>query len=583
MTCHCGDTVTASYVMPGPLGPCPGHGLILTSQVTLDCQGFGLTGLGNGSEQYGIYLDGDTGAEVTGVTVRRCEVSGFLRGIRLRAAEQSSIVANYAHDNGDVATHVGYGIDVAVASRGNLFLANTIEGNADEGIHFGSDTGPNQFLDNVLFDNYREQIYVLSSDGNTLSGNTTYGTGSNSLYLKDSNGNYLAGNTFRDRSAKVIGDSSRNLFVDNTFANAVLQFTVYKATPDRIPTNNGVSGGSMTSAGACLRFTDTVGNVVSDVALTGCGTEVLSESTATEPSINTIVSTALNPSKVSTDGASTLSVGWWTRVHVQDAAGQPLSGARVRVLDVAGSVAFDLLTDAAGNVSPQLLLEYVRTGGASAAKTPHTLTTSKSGYVAGTQVVRATQDLDVTVVLSLDQAPGSFSDDFTRPDATVIGNGWQQAQGQFVVSGGELRNAAVIATDLAVQPALRGRTQSAEADFASVDNNAKPRFGIVLRYQDPRNYYLLYRLTGGTSVLRISRIVNGAERILASVPIANPTPNSFFHLSGRAWGTLLILELGGVPKLSVTDPTFASGSVGVLMGSSSTKAQRIDNFSAAVQ
>jgi hypothetical protein len=165
----------------------------------------------------------------------------------------------------------------------------------------------------------------------------------------------------------------------------------------------------------------------------------------------------------------------------------------------------------------------------------------------------------------------------------VIGNGWQQVQGQFVVSGGELRNVAVIGTDLAVQPTLRGSTQSAGADFASVDNNAKPRFGIVLRYQDPRNYYLLYRLTGGTSVLRISRIVNGAERVLASVPIANPAPNSFFHLSGRAWGTLLILELGGVPKLSVTDPTFASGSFGVLMGSSSTKAQRIDNFTAAVQ
>src|SRR5678815_122672 len=85
--CRCGDAVVADYLMRGHLGPCAGHGLVLRSNVTLDCGGFRLEGRGNGSEQYGVYLNGDTGAEVKGSTVTHCDISGFVRGIRLRSAE----------------------------------------------------------------------------------------------------------------------------------------------------------------------------------------------------------------------------------------------------------------------------------------------------------------------------------------------------------------------------------------------------------------------------------------------------------------------------------------------------------------
>jgi hypothetical protein len=55
------------------------------------------------------------------------------------------------------------------------------------------------------------------------------------------------------------------------------------------------------------------------------------------------------------------------------------------------------------------------------------------------------------------------------------------------------------------------------ADFASSDNNGGPKFGIVLRYQNATNYYLISRTTGGASQLRVSRFVNGAETILDRV------------------------------------------------------------------
>jgi hypothetical protein len=135
-----------------------------------------------------------------------------------------------------------------------------------------------------------------------------------------------------------------------------------------------------------------------------------------------------------------------------------------------------------------------------------------------------------------------------------------------------------------VLPALVGATQTVGADFASVSNAAGPAFGVVLRYKDPQNYYLVYRLAGGSSVLRISRFVNGVEKILASASVPKPTVNSFFHLAGRATGTTLTLELNGAQKLSATDPTFASGSPGILLGAGTgTSSQRADNFSATVQ
>ena len=94
---------------------------------------------------------------------------------------------------------------------------NAIASNGDEGVHFGSGSGDNDFLDNAVFDNYREQIYLLASHGNRLIGNTSYGSGSNSLYLKDSDDNRLENNTFRDRTARVTGDAKGNTFVNNSF------------------------------------------------------------------------------------------------------------------------------------------------------------------------------------------------------------------------------------------------------------------------------------------------------------------------------------------------------------------------------
>jgi hypothetical protein len=180
---------------------------------------------------------------------------------------------------------------------------------------------------------------------------------------------------------------------------------------------------------------------------------------------------------------------------------------------------------------------------------------------------------------------GSFSDDFDRLDSPVLGSAWLEAAGDLVINGNMLKNTLGVAgKSIAVVTTLSGPTQTVDADFTSVDNNLGPRFGIVLRYQDSQNYYLVYRATGGSSRLLISRFIGGVETILAAVGIANPVKLVPFHLTARVSGNALSLDLDGVNKVNAGDSTFSSGKVGIMLYSMLTTAQQeVDNFTAVVQ
>ena len=101
--------------------------------------------------------------------------------------------------------------------------------------------------------------------------------------------------------------------------------------------------------------------------------------------------------------------------------------------------------------------------------------------------------------------------------------------GSLMIQSGEGRNQPTTTFSLAVQPDLVGATQMVEASFASTNNNSAPRFGVVVRYQNPQNYYICYRQVGGSSVLRIAKVQNGVETVLKSVGIANPAAQCLLH------------------------------------------------------
>ena len=110
---------------------------------------------------------------------------------------------------------------------------------------------------------------------------------------------------------------------------------------------------------------------------------------------------------------------------------------------------------------------------------------------------------------------------------------------------------------------------------------------MTMRHRDALNYYMCYRMTGGTSVLRISKVVNGLEIVLKSASIANPAKDAKFRLTCAAEGSTLTLGLGS-PTLTVSDSSFSNGSVGLVMGSAGLLGGKgpshwADDFTASAQ
>ncbi len=392
--CRCGDTVTADYELSDDLGPCPGHGLILRTAVLLDCRGHRITGLGDGSEQYGVHLDGKPGAEVTGARVANCHVSGFLRGIRLRAARATAITGNVLTRNGDFTRHVGYGIDLAGGSTDNLLEHNRVEQNADEGVHIGTGGHGNRLIGNVIGDNHREGLYVLGAHRGLFRQNTLGGRGGNSLYLKDSRGNRFEDNRFIARPARVIGDSRDNVFAGNVFVDTGIHFQDYKGRGR--PRGNQVRGGSIGGGAYCVRFTNSGGNVVADVALGDCRTAVEADSPQ-EPTENTLI--GFDKGSLDLDAHSTIHLAWRVEVRVLDKTGRPVAGARVTARMGGDVPAFDATTDEAGAIPPQVVTGLTRSGKRVSAAPPVTISVRRAGLPGHTRELPLAKHVELVITL----------------------------------------------------------------------------------------------------------------------------------------------------------------------------------------
>jgi len=272
-------------------------------------------------------------------------------------------------------------------------------------------------------------------------------------------------------------------------------------------------------------------------------------------------------------------------------------------LDQSGVVGQVLNFQASASDADSDILSYTWTfgdGTAAHGPTAHHVYVTPRSYTVTLTVSDGLSVATDTLTAAIAPAGGTppFSDSFNRADSDSVGNGWQEAQGDLGIKQNELRNAPLKATHVAIQPALSGLDHTAAASFASVDNNTGPRLGVVLRFLDPLNYYVLYRQMGGSSQLRISRVTNGIETILKTAPVTQAALNSFFRLSGDASGRTLTLRLctatdtstgaqcvTTAQTLTVIDSALAGGSVGVLIGTGtgSTQQYRVDNFAAQVR
>ena len=120
---------------------------------------------------------------------------------------------------------------------------------------------------------------------------------------------------------------------------------------------------------------------------------------------------------------------------------------------------------------------------------------------------------------------------FNLADPTVLAMGWTVSQGDFFIRNGSLWNGTEKTRHLAVQSSLMMATGKVRATFTSLNNNANPAFGLVFGFVDARNYYAAYRQAGGTSVLKIVRVTDGAETVLAQISCGNPWRGWKFDLA----------------------------------------------------
>ena len=126
----------------------------------------------------------------------------------------------------------------------------------------------------------------------------------------------------------------------------------------------------------------------------------------------------------------------------------------------------------------------------------------------------------------------------------MLGNGWSEPSGSFYIRNGRVRNTTQKTRDLAVQSSLVMPAGHLAADFTSLNNNAGPSFGLIFGYSDPLNYYAAYRQVGRTSLLKVVRVVDGVETVVASAPCYNPTRGKTFRVSVSFATDNVILTVG---------------------------------------
>lgn len=297
MTCECGDTVTQDYKLPADLGPCSGNGLNIGDNVKVNGQGRQVIGP-QLRDTFGVVFRGQ------GSSVKNVKVTKFARCVRFRG---NDALARPASDNvikdsemsecgfftgtpPRPATASSYGVDFAEGAIGNTVKDNWIHGAFDEGVHFGSGTASNVLVNNLIENNANEQVYILNSSGNTVKENVIAG-GRIAVFV-DGEAQPTTANDVKenlgDRLLQVRGaGAADNEFRENTFRS--IRF-------ERNATNNLVKEGQIIGGNPCIQFrTGATDNVLQDVGLVGC----ISDVDARETGTNTLINVApLHPDKI---------------------------------------------------------------------------------------------------------------------------------------------------------------------------------------------------------------------------------------------------------------------------------------------
>jgi hypothetical protein len=269
-SCECGDLVQGHAVLDRDLVGCRGVGLRLGPGATLDCAGHEIRGLGTPESKEGVRLH-----RVAGATVKRCRISGFQRGVRIRGGSAGLVLDNHLYGN-------VHGLEISGATDAGLAIAHRIAGNEIEasiqdGVHVGTGAVDIVIAENRIRGSGQEGIYLQWCERCSATGNVVDGSGTSPLYVKHSSDGRYLDNVLADSIVQVRGDSARNLFAGNLLARSSFAFEAYVGRGygrdmDWIgrPRRNEVVGGAIAARKYCFRFNGAEGNEVRDVLAIGC-------------------------------------------------------------------------------------------------------------------------------------------------------------------------------------------------------------------------------------------------------------------------------------------------------------------------
>jgi len=220
---------------------------ITADSVTLDCAGHTVFGPGVSGFSGGIEVDGRTG-----VTVKRCTVTGFtVNGIFGGGTSNSTFTANLIYGNGANGIHLDSGnrnVFVGNVSRSNRGIgiaqtratqsrveANTVEGNAIyAGIGLLNASHDNVVISNTAVGNAVGYLLDDSANANLVRNNTARSNPNNGFFIRGSTNNIVVANTAEQNGVgfTLFDDSANQLRGNNAIANKSFGFEVLRRSRD---------------------------------------------------------------------------------------------------------------------------------------------------------------------------------------------------------------------------------------------------------------------------------------------------------------------------------------------------------------
>ena len=220
----CGQVITVSTTLDSNVGPCPTGLVIGANNVTLDLNGFTLSGTPATGEGPGVDITGRTG-----VTVRNGTITQFDAGVAITGGSGNTVTGLTLVDNrGSFATDFGDGVAV-FNSTGNTISHNLIRNNgpysgislirsSNNLIEHNQITGNNQSTTSTSGIRV-ENVGFSASNSNTIRYNLVQGSALDGIQLfAGASDNVVSHNSVLQNNREGItafAGASRNLIEDN--------------------------------------------------------------------------------------------------------------------------------------------------------------------------------------------------------------------------------------------------------------------------------------------------------------------------------------------------------------------------------